>query len=226
MNYLWQNIAIQKIQKYVNQQNILTSELIEENYKWASSLSWESQALKLLNQYILPRKLEYKEMFNWDFNKGLLTDVIAYYNSNYNKQIKSRVLEVGTYTGVSLINIVKQIPNSFGQGIDIWNNSDNLLIEQSFYNNVKREGLENRIKGIKGDSTKVLTNMLKNNELFNFIYIDLGFESLTEMVLAWQILEKNGILAVNSPYSNVFLDKFIGEYKFLYQGTQLYLEKV
>jgi predicted O-methyltransferase YrrM len=229
MNELWQNVAIQKIQKYVNQQNILTSELIEENYEWASSLSWESQALKLLNQYILPRKLEYKEMFNWDFNKGTLTELIIYYNNSRITNNSTRVLEVGTYTGVSLINIVKQIPNSSGQGIDTWtklDKLDNLLIEQSFYNNVKREGLENRIKGIKGDSTKVLINLTKKNELFNFIYIDLGFELLTDMVLAWQILEKNGILAINTPYSNVFLHKFIGEYKVLYQGTQLYLEKI
>ena len=227
MNDLWQNDAIQKIQKYINcQQNVLTSELIEKNYEWASSLSWESQALKLLNQYILPKKLEYKEIFNWDLNKGLLSDVITYYNNSRTRDNPTKVLEIGTHTGVSLINIVKQIPNSCGQGIDIWNKLDNLLIEQSFYNNVKREGLETRIKGIKGDSTKVLTNILKNTELFDFIYIDLGFESLTDMVLAWQILNTGGILAINTPYSSLFLDKFTGEYKVLYQGTQLYLKKI
>jgi hypothetical protein len=229
MNDLWQNVAIQKIQKYVNQQNILTSELIEKNYEWASSLSWESQALKLLNQYILPKRLEYKEMFNWDLNKGTFSELIIYYNNSRITNNPTKVLEVGTHTGVSLINIVKQIPNSSGQGIDMWSKLDkldNLLIEQTFYNNVKREGLETRIKGIKGDSTKVLINLTKKNELFDFIYIDLGFESLTDMILAWQILEKNGILAINSPYSSLFLDKFIGEYKVLYQGTQLYLEKI
>ena len=174
-------------------------------------------------------------MFNWEVNKGLLSDVIAYYNSNYNRQKISptRVLEVGTYTGVSLINIVKQIPNSSGIGIDKWTNIDNfrkdlekLLIEQSFYNNINREGLEKKINGIKGDSTKILMNMTKNNELFDFIYIDLGFESLTDTVLAWQLLNIGGILAINTPYSNVFLDKYIGEYKILYKGNQLYLEKI
>ena len=67
--------------------------------------------------------------------------------------------------------------------------------------------------------------MTKNNEFFDFIYIDLGFESLTDTILAWQVLSKNGILAVNCPYSSVFLDKYVDEYKILYQGTQLYLEK-
>ena len=235
MNELGQNDAIQK---YVNHQNLLTNELIKENYECASSLSWESQALKLLNQYILPRKLEYKEMFNWDLNKGLLSDVIAYYNSKYNlrynreKISSTRVLEIGTHTGISLINIVKQIPNSCGVGIDTWflindskKNIEKLYIEQSFYDNLKKEGLENKIRGIKGDSTKVLLNMTKNNEFFDFIYIDLGFESLTDTILAWQVLSKNGILAVNCPYSSVFLDKYVDEYKILYQGTQLYLEK-
>jgi predicted O-methyltransferase YrrM len=168
-------------------------------------------------------------MFNWDLNKGTFSELIIYYNNSRITNNPTKVLEVGTHTGVSLINIVKQIPNSSGQGIDMWSKLDkldNLLIEQTFYNNVKREGLETRIKGIKGDSTKVLINLTKKNELFDFIYIDLGFESLTDMVLAWQILEKNGILAINSPYSSLFLDKFIGEYKVLYQGTQLYLEKI
>ena len=229
MEESWQNDAVEKIQQHVNQFNQVTNELIERNYKWASSLSWESQAAKLLNKYILPKTLEYKEMFNWELNKATFTELIAHYKLN--DQLETRVLEVGTHTGISLINIVKQIPNASGVGIDTWfliNNSkqytEKLLIEKSFYNNVKREGLN--ISGIKGDSTKVLMNMTKNNELFDFIYIDLGHESLTDAVLAWQILKKKGILAVNQPYSSVFLNKFIGEYKILYQGAQLYLEKV
>jgi glycosyltransferase involved in cell wall biosynthesis/predicted O-methyltransferase YrrM len=221
----WQQEAIEKIQQHVNLYNQSTSVLIERNYEWASTLSWESQASKLLNDHILPRHLEYKEMFNWELNKRTLTELITYFNSK-KRSISSRVLEIGTYTGVSLINIVKQIPNSRGQGIDSWSPQEKLLIEKSFYDNVKREGLENKISGMKGDSCKVLLSMIKRNEIFDFIYIDLGCESLTDMVLAWQLLEKNGILAVNHPYSSAFLEKYVGEYLVLYQGNQLYLEKI
>jgi hypothetical protein len=232
MEESWQQEAIEIIQKHVNHYNERTSDLIKQNYEWASTLSWESQAFKLLDKYILHGKFEYKEMFNWDLNKGTLTELIAHYKLN--DHLETRVLEVGTHTGISLINIVKQIPNASGVGIDTWfllpdskKHTEKLLIEKSFYNNVERERLQDKVRGIKGDSTKVLLNMTKNNELFDFIYIDLGHESLTDMVLAWQVLSKHkGILAVNSPYSSVFLDKFIGEYKILYQGTQLYLEKV
>jgi predicted O-methyltransferase YrrM len=163
-------------------------------------------------------------MFNWESNKGTLTELITYFNSK-KRSISSRVLEIGTYTGVSLINIVKQIPNSRGQGIDSWSAQEKLLIEKSFQENVKREGLESKISGIKGDSCKVLLSKIKKNEVFDIIYIDLGYESLTDMVLAWQLLEKNGILAVNQPYSPAFLEKYVGEYLVLYRGNQLYLEK-
>jgi glycosyltransferase involved in cell wall biosynthesis len=224
MEESWQQEAIEKIQQHVNSYNQSTSVLIERNYEWASTLSWESQASKLLNEHILPRHLEYKEMFNWESNKGTLTELITYFNSK-KRSISSRVLEIGTYTGVSLINIVKQIPNSCGQGIDSWSPQEKLLIEKSFQENVKRERLQNKISGIKGDSCKVLLSMIKRNEIFDFIYIDLEYESLTDMVLAWQLLEKNGILAVNQPYSSAFLEKYVGEYLLLYQGNQLYLEK-
>ena len=49
-----------------------------------------------------------------------------YFNNNYVNIRKSlepiKVLEIGTYTGISLINIVKLIPNSIGYGLDNWAN--------------------------------------------------------------------------------------------------------
>ena len=220
----WQEKALSKIKKYLDPENIkLKNELIERNYEWASTLSWESQAQKLLNDHILQEKLEYKGMYNWTNDlpfghKKYFLELIDYFNNNYIK-VKSgeqvKVLEVGTYAGISLINIVKLIPNSIGYGLDKWsnyiedddlnnleilNNIDELEVEKSFYKNIAVEGLTDRISGIKGDSYEVLFEMMKENKRFDFIYIDgshLSFDCYSDLMISWRLLERGGILAID-----------------------------
>lgn len=236
----WQEKALSKIKKYLDPANkSLKNELIERNYEWATTLSWESQAKKLLDEHILQEKLEYKGMYNWTNDlpfghKKYFLDVIDYFNNNYvKKEEPIKVLEVGTYAGVSLINIVKLIPNSIGIGIDKWsnyiegdalnkveilNNMDELEVESSFYKNVALEGLTDRISGIKGDSYEVLFEMMKEGKMFDFIYIDgshLSFDCYSDLMISWRLLEKGGLLAiddylynaegavVNSPFEGV-----------------------
>jgi predicted O-methyltransferase YrrM len=265
----WQEMALLKIKKYLDPENIhLKNELIVRNYEWASTLSWESQAQKLLDCHILQEKLEYKGMYNWTNDlpfghKKYFLDVIDYFNNNYPKVQQGgepiKVLEVGTYAGISLINIVKLIPNSIGYGLDKWSNyveignnnkvetmldnMDELEVEASFYKNVAVEGLQDRIKGIKGDSYEVLFEMMKEDKMFDFIYIDgshLSFDCYSDLMISWRLLEKGGILAiddylyntegevVNSPFEGVnhFLKKHQNEIKILHKGYRVFLTKV
>jgi predicted O-methyltransferase YrrM len=264
----WQERALLKIKKYLDPQNEnLKNQLVKNNYEWASTLSWESQSQKLLEQYILPQKLEYKDMYNWTNDtpfghKSYFLETIEYFNNNYVKFRQSeeiiRVLEVGTYAGISLINIVKLIPNSVGVGIDRWSNYieeernkkvdildniDELQVESSFYKNVQVEGLTDRISGIKGDSYEVLFQMMKENKMFDFIYIDgshLLLDCYSDLILSWKLLEKGGILAIddylynkdqaviNSPFEavNHFLNKFQKEIKILHKGYRVFLQKI
>ena len=122
-------------------------------------------------------------------------------------------MEVGSYTGISLINIIKLIPNSIGVGLDKWtnyieddnnnkvemlDNMDELEIESSFYKNVAIEGLENRITGIKGDSYEVLFEMMKENKMFDFIYIDADHTAVSVLMdaeLSWPLLKSGGVMA-------------------------------
>jgi hypothetical protein len=234
----------------------LYKEQIENNYNWALNLSWNKQANKLLNEYIFTNNLEYKGMYNWtnDLPQGsrdIFVKTIEYFNINHiNKETK--ILEIGTYTGVSLINIIKLIPNSIGHGLDKWKSYeenellrqiDSLQVEKSFYNNIHKEGLTNRIFGIKSSSTDKLTEFLKNNVRFNFIYIDgshLLLDCYMDLVLSWNILEKGGIIVVDdylykkdenilhSPFEavNHFLKVFEGNYKILHIGFRIFLEKI
>lgn len=257
----WKQEALLQIKKYLKTENVdLKNELIEKNYNWASTLSWELQANKLLDEYILQENLDYKGMYNWTNDlpfghKKYFLDVIEYFNNNNPKIVSGKepikVLEIGTYTGISLINIVKLIPNSIGIGIDKWSNYnetelldniDELQVESSFYKNSKISELEDRIKGIKGDSTEVLIEMIKNNESYDFIYVDgshLLLDCYSDLILSWKLLNKGGVLAIDdylynsdsrvidSPFEGInhFLNKFQKEIKILHKDYRVFLEK-
>ena len=263
----WQENALVKIKKYLDPENkSLKNELIQRNFEWASKLSWASQAKKLLDEHILEHKLEYKGMYSWanDLGKDPFLNVITYFNNNYEKVLSGeqvKVLEVGTYTGISLINIVKLIPNSIGYGLDKWsnyieldikrgynkievlNNIDELEIESSFYKNIYVEGLSDRINGIKGDSYEVLFEMIKENKIFDFIYLDgshLLLDYYSDLILSWRLLARGGILAIDnylyniegavldSPFEGVnhFLHKYSEEIKILHKGYRVFLQKI
>ena len=266
----WQETALANIKHYLSPENsALKTALIERNYEWASTMSWKTQSEKLLDQYILPQKLEYKGMYNWTHDlpighKQHFLDAIDYFNNNYAKSKSDgpiKVLEIGTYAGISLINIIKSIPNSIGVGVDMWSNydendvlrdgstvsvlknMDELGVEESFYKNVKTEGLEERITGIKGDSYNVLFSMLKENRVFDFIYVDgshLLLDCYSDLIVSWRLLAKGGMLAIDdylykadgsaidSPFEGVnkFLKKHEHEIKIVHAGYRVFVQKI
>jgi hypothetical protein len=256
----WQENALIKIKKFLDPKNKdIKNKLIEINYEWASKLSWENQSKKLLDEHILQEKLEYKGMYNWinDMPFGhtkYFLEVIYYFNNNYvkSKTEPIKVLEVGSFNGISLINIIKSIPNSIGIGLDKWSNSDenellnninSLKIEDSFYKNIRVEGLEERIKGIKGESSEVLFQMLINKEIYDFIYIrgnHISFDGYSNLILSWRLLSKGGLLIiddyvynseqniVNSQFEGInhFLKKHQNEIKILHKEYRVFLQKL
>jgi predicted O-methyltransferase YrrM len=255
----WQEQALQQLFYYFDLTNTREKQKkIEENYQWASTLSWESQAQKLMDTYLLPNmEIEYKGMYNWTNDvpygeKQVFLDVLQYFNKTHNDQRSSlEVLEIGTYTGVSLIEIIKTIPNAKGTGVDLWTsynennlleNMDALAIEQSFKKNVSTAGLTHKIRGFKCDSTEALLEFFADRKYFDFIYVDgshLLLDCYCDLVLAWNILHKYGILAIDdytykqgslleSPFEavNHFLKRYEGEYKVLYKGYRVFLEKI
>jgi predicted O-methyltransferase YrrM len=258
----WREKALKKVFKIMDKTNdTLKRTLIEANYEWAMDLSWENRAKLLLDTYILKDKLEYKGMYNWTNDapygsREIFVKVIEYFNKNYEKENDDepiKILEIGTYTGISLINIVNLIPNSVGYGVDLWSsyNENNLLsnmvnleIESSFHKNIKTERMERRVFGIKGDSSKVLMDMVVKNDMYDFIYVDgshLMLDCYLDLVLSWKILNKDGILAIDdyiynidnidklvSPFEGVnhFLKKYENEYILLNKGYRVFLQKI
>lgn len=258
----WREKALKKVFKIMDKTNEnLNTTLIQTNYEWAMDLSWENRAKLLLDTYILKDNLEYKGMYNWTNDtppgsREIFVKVIEYFNKNYEKDNDDepiKVLEIGTYTGISLINIVKLIPNSVGYGVDLWSsynendllsNMDNLQIESSFHKNIKMERMKGRVFGIKGDSSKVLMDMVVKNNMHDFIYVDgshLMLDCYLDLILSWKILNKGGILAIDdyiynidsgnkldSPFEGVnhFLKKYENEYSLLHSGYRVFLQKI
>lgn len=179
--------------------------------------------------------LVHGEMLNWTHDvpagqgaKEMFEKVLRFFVDN-NKHTNPKILEVGTYAGTSLIEIIKQIPNSQGTAIDLWENYEeinevNLVnnknvnesetkkffnmfktikennIEQLFFSNIKAVGLQDRISAIKGKSSDILMNMIKQNEMFDFIYVDGSHKCLDvalDLFLSWQILRDGGIMAID-----------------------------
>ena len=261
MTEAWQEKALKRVFKIMDRTNEkLKNTLIEANYEWAMDLSWENRAKLLLDTYILKDKLDYKGMYNWTNDapggsKEIFVKVIEYFNKNYDKENDDepiKVLEIGTYTGTSLINIVKLIPNSIGYGVDLWSsynendlliNMDNLLIESSSHKNIKMERMGGKVFGIKGDSSKVLMEMVVKNDMYDFIYVDgshLMLDCYLDLILSWKILNKGGIMAIDdytyninninnlvSPFEGVnhFLKKYENEYNLLNKGYRVFLQK-
>ena len=135
------------------------------------------------------------------------------------------------------------VEGNIEKSVEILNNMDELKVESSFYKNIDIEGLSDRIKGIKGDSYETLINMTRDNQKFDFIYVDgshMAFDCYSDLILSWNILSKGGLLAIddylyntngpviNSPFESInhFLNKFQNEMKILHKGYRVFVIKV
>lgn len=226
--------------------------LIRANYEWSLSLTWDGQAGVLLD-IIGQEKLEYKGMYNWTNDlptgsKQPFLDVIRDFCAGRDRAV--RILEVGTYTGTSLISLVREMPGSSGMGIDAWrnypenallSNIEELGVEASFHKNVSTSGLGDRIRAVKGSSISLLTEMVARGDRFDFIYIDgshLLLDCHADMILCDSLLEMGGVLAIDdylyeketvleSPFEavNHFLRRNSGRYSILHMGYRVFLKK-
>lgn len=237
----------------------LKQRLVDANYEWVSQFTWKHRADEMMEKYLLPNKLEYRGMYNWtndipQGSKNVFESVIQHFNKTHPplNQGEYNVLEIGTFAGTSLVKIVEMIPGSKGKGIDTWTNyneNENMTlarieetqIVRSFISNVMKSGLETRIVGVKQESTSALLNMIKMGEKYDFIYVGGSHKLLdcyTDMVLAWELLNKGGIMGIddylwnntdvlNSPFEgvNAFIKKYEKEMVVLSKEYRVFLEK-
>lgn len=198
-------------------------------------------------------KLDYCGMLNWT------TDPVSHKNflDVFKKLPENpKVLEVGSFVGTSIIEILRNTGlGSTATVIDPWidyeetnnginTNMDKLTsrnIEETFHSNVKKSGLEDRVKVLKGTSYDRLLELLAQEALFDFIYIDGSHKCLDvylDACLAWKLLKPSGVIVfddflfnkgdiLNSPNDALvhFMDTFKGQFTVLFKNYRLFLQR-
>jgi predicted O-methyltransferase YrrM len=204
-------------------------------------------------QDISKTDLNHGNMLNWfhDVPSGTRT---TFENALSKLPSNSKILEIGTYAGESIIEMLKIVPESTAVVIDSWENYleyDNVVnrqinvnnskqIEEEFYKNIS--SFQNRIKVLKGKSCDKLLELLLNRETFNFIYVDASHKCLDvyfDAIIAWKLLKIGGIIAfddyrfsqsdtLNSPYEAIehFKKIFQNDFVVIKEDYRVYLKKI
>ena len=135
--------------------------------------------------------------------KWFLNNFEIFFN-NLPKELNKKFsyLEIGSYEGLSALNILSNYPNANVTVIDLWDvsntNSESLdanfdEVEKRFDENLK----EYRFTKIKKDSVIALRELLKKNISFDIIYIDgshNGEDILSDALESYKLLNTNGII--------------------------------
>lgn len=247
----WQEKALNQIVNILNNKEE-KQRLIEENYAWSQSHTWEIKSIEFMNNYISRNlNLIYNDMYNWtnDIPKNSRKIFEQILHTFDNKRCD--ILEIGTFVGTSIIEMLKILPQSKAVVVDSWKNYTEIKdleennTEQIFYDNIKKSNVENRIQVIKGDSKDVLMYNL-NDTRFDFIYVDgshLCLDTYLDIALSWRLLKVGGILGIDdymynrldnvmnvleTPFEAVehFMRKYEGSYEVIDKGYRVFLKKV
>lgn len=179
--------------------------------------------LDYINEYVYDNislyvsKINYFNMFNWTndlpYNsKKEFENILLSLNHLQN----CKLLEIGTFAGTSIINMLKMLPNATATTIDRWQNYDEFNnnksleilnkikennVENVYFENIKTMNFQDRVETLKGESRDMLLTLIKNNhQKYNFIYVDgshRAFDCFLDCELSWELLEKEGILAID-----------------------------
>jgi len=224
MDAIWQTSALESILAILRDP-MRKAEYLERNHAWSCTMSWKQRGEEFATKYLspfhtpnpttnvlVPPKLQLAGMKNWthDIPQGQK----KFFEEALRVANPKRILEVGTYAGVSLIEMLRAYPNAMGFAIDTWtdytekdNTSVHLTqnmeanrIESIFYENLEAAGMTQRVMVLKGDSADRLVQLLAQEEPFDFVYVDgshLCLDCYMDMVLAWKVVAPGGVMAVD-----------------------------
>ena len=213
----------------------------------------KSNKIKKISKTIFnERKTIFKKMIENKFfeEKWFLNnfEVFNYFLPKDTNQ-KFNYLEIGSYEGLSLLNVVFFYKNVFATAVDIWSkpnfNSEDIGLnlnkaEKNFDDNLKNF---KNFKKKKNDSVIELRNLIQKKFLYDFIYIDgshNGDDVIVDAVESFKILKKNGIMIfddamvkfdVSKKYQTFegiisFLNMFKKEIKILYLRNIIVIKKI
>ena len=200
------------------------------------------KAKKKIFEQIIEEKLFEKKWFLNNF------EVFNYFLPEDQNQ-KFNYLEIGSYEGLSFLNVKHFYKNSFATAIDIWSrpnfNSEDIgldldVAEKNFDYNLKDyKNFEKK----KNDSVIELRNIIKKNFFYDFIYVDgshNGEDVIVDAIESFKILKIDGIMIFDDAmvkfdtnkkyqaYEGVifFLKMFKKQIKILYLKNIIVIKKI
>jgi predicted O-methyltransferase YrrM len=134
-------------------------------------------------------------------------------------------LEIGSYEGLSALNVLYNYKNSKVTTIDLWGesnaNSESLNVKFSEVENKFNKNLEGyEYSKIKNDSIIALRELLKKELFFDFIYIDgshNGEDILSDAIESYKLLNIEGIMIFDdivNANKNISIQSYAGFEKF------------
>ena len=170
----------------------------------ARGLIWEARAEEFAAAYLPAQILEHQNMYNWthDIPPNTRQDFLQVLNE---LPPDARILEIGSFTGTSIIHMLTVLPKATGLALDAWENyEENGMIRHSssaltsFLRNRAAAGLESRLQYIKMRSVEGL--MALQTQRFDLIYVDGSHHPLdcfTDLTLAWPLVQHGGCMIID-----------------------------
>jgi predicted O-methyltransferase YrrM/tetratricopeptide (TPR) repeat protein len=247
----WQEETLSKLFQYMDG-TLSKDSLVEKNYTWSKTLTWSGQAQKLLD---FAGYLYYHGMYNWtnDVPESSKQDMLSVLEK---LPEKSKVLEIGTFVGTSVIEILERVKGSGATVIDMWSDyketnegEDTVVskakfkkVEETFYKNIKSRNLDDRVRVLKGSSREKLLELVVQEEEFDFIYIDGSHKCLDvylDACLSWKLLKCGGFMVfddatfnasvvLDSPQEAIehFTRETVGQWRLVFNGYRVCLKKL
>jgi hypothetical protein len=163
---------------------------------------------------------------------------------------ESRVLEIGSYEGMSACYVLWRLPRATITCVDTFEAAPRIdsyashpHLEATFDRNIALVDAS-RVRKLVGPSRKVLADLVTEGSRFDLVYVDgshLGLDVLVDGALSWQLLEPGGVLVFDDyeyydhgadpllrpgPAVDAFLTLLEGKYELLFRGYQLAVRKL
>jgi len=210
---------------------IFGSDVFENIYNPTQSDSSNPFKLTINNHF-----LNYADHYNWTNDLPSNTNAKLKFVtmlSNFIKYKTCNVLEIGTFVGTSVIGILQYLPQATAVALDNFDTTS----EEICHDNINKSGLKDRICVLKGEPYFLLVDLLKENKLFDFVYINHTNTSAntssindwyTYCLLSWKLLNVNGILCVDRIEETVsyFLQKIKDQYIILEKADRIFIRKM
>ena len=106
-----------------------------------------------------------------------------------------KILEIGTFTGLSGLTMSLSLPSD-GELITLDKNEERNKIASSFFKKGKQE---NKIKAIIGSALESISNLKKEEQKFDLVFIDADKENYKNYYnQSLDLIEKNGLIIVDN----------------------------